>query len=93
MTKRNWPDFEALLNSTSFSCGAFMKDWLEANIPKEVLDKIAPPIEEPVTITKKQLIEAARIIEKYCYRYKHEGTGSFLNQWCNDLWERLSGEK
>lgn len=49
MSKRRWPDFYQMCydKRPHSSMNAFMQDWLEANIPKEVLDKLAPKIEEP----------------------------------------------
>lgn len=47
--KRQWPDFYKLYLNDDFI--SFIKQWMEQNIPKEVLDKIAPPIcenHEPV---------------------------------------------
>ncbi len=46
MTKRNWPDYFEMYrkNIKYYNWWEFIQDWLEANIPKDVLDRLAPPI-------------------------------------------------
>lgn len=42
--RRNWPDFYELYNKTPHMWHIFLQGWLEANIPKDVLAKLAPPM-------------------------------------------------
>lgn len=80
--KRNWPDFYKLYYNKipAINLDEFIQDWLEANIPKDVLDKIAPIVcenHEP-RVEPFDLIHGVNIICRIC---KHCGAEIQPEKW------------